>query len=142
MMADIQYAQALQGEGEYWDNFIAQRLLRGEIPGSLDWRLNFTQFRFNHDWRPFCLGTALINFRMRELKYVVTEATRRPGMRVLDLGCGAGWLSLELARRGAHVTALDISPTNLAIARYMSETNTRHFSFLYQRFLGLSCRLE
>lgn len=32
------------------------------------------------------------------------------GWRVLDAGCGAGMFSLELARRGAEVTAIDLSP--------------------------------
>lgn len=136
------YQQALAGEGEFWDNFIAQRLLKGEMPGSIDWRLAFTQFRYNHHWLPFCLGAPGITFRLREIQHVLTTATRRPGMRVLDLGCGAGWLSLELARRGGHVTGVDISPTNLAIGRYMAETNARNFPFLYQGFAGLPCRLE
>lgn len=136
------YERALAGEGEYWDDFVAQRLARGELPGSIDWRLTFTQFRYNHDWRPLALGPQLTNFRLPEIRHVLLTAAPRPGMRVLDLGCGAGWLSLELARRGAHVTALDISPSNLALARYMADTNTRNFPFLYQGFAGLPCRLE
>lgn len=32
------------------------------------------------------------------------------GWRVLDAGCGAGMFSVELARRGADVTAIDLSP--------------------------------
>src|SRR5438552_1772800 len=87
---DPQYAQSLAGEGEYWDNFIAQRLLQGQIPGSIDWRLAFTQFRYNQSWRPFSLGPQIINFRLREINYLLTTATPRPGMCVLDLGCGAG----------------------------------------------------
>ncbi len=39
------------------------------------------------------------------------------GLRVLDLGCGAGEMTLFLAARGAHVTALDISPGMLELAR-------------------------
>ena len=41
------------------------------------------------------------------------------GLRVLELGCGAGDLSLELLRRGAQLTALDLSPAmaELAAAR-------------------------
>lgn len=140
--AQEEYKHALAGEGEYWDNFIAQRLLRGEIPGSIDWRLTFSQFRYNHDWRPLSLGPQLVNFRLPEIRYVLSTATPRPGMRVLDLGCGAGWLSLEMARRGAHVTGMDISPTNLALGRYMAETNARNFPYLYQRFAGMPCRLE
>ena len=41
------------------------------------------------------------------------------GWRVLDAGCGAGALSVELARRGAHVTAIDLSPE---IVRFAAET--------------------
>ncbi len=39
------------------------------------------------------------------------------GARVLDAGCGAGQMTLELARRGAEVTAVDISPSLIEIAR-------------------------
>jgi magnesium-protoporphyrin O-methyltransferase len=33
------------------------------------------------------------------------------GLRLLDAGCGTGALSVEAARRGAHVVAIDLSPT-------------------------------
>jgi magnesium-protoporphyrin O-methyltransferase len=39
------------------------------------------------------------------------------GARVLDAGCGAGPMSIELASRGARVIATDISPRLLAVAR-------------------------
>lgn len=39
------------------------------------------------------------------------------GVRVLDLGCGAGFLSNYLARRGHAVTGVDTTPENLAVAR-------------------------
>ena len=41
----------------------------------------------------------------------------QPGMEILDIGCGTGNLSLELARLGARVTGVDISELMLAIAR-------------------------
>src|SRR5579859_6650988 len=37
--------------------------------------------------------------------------------RVLDAGCGTGALSVEAARRGAHVVAIDLSPTLIGLAR-------------------------
>ncbi len=37
--------------------------------------------------------------------------------KALDLGCGAGWLSLELARRGMDVDGFEISDARLHIAR-------------------------
>jgi len=39
------------------------------------------------------------------------------GVRVLDAGCGAGPTTVELAARGALVTAVDISPQLVDIAR-------------------------
>ena len=33
------------------------------------------------------------------------------GLRLLDAGCGTGTLTVEAARRGAHVVAIDLSPT-------------------------------
>jgi magnesium-protoporphyrin O-methyltransferase len=39
------------------------------------------------------------------------------GQRVLDAGCGAGQMSAELARRGADVVGVDISPSLIGIAQ-------------------------
>jgi 2-polyprenyl-3-methyl-5-hydroxy-6-metoxy-1,4-benzoquinol methylase len=47
----------------------------------------------------------------------------KPGSKVLDIGCGSGWLALELARNGCHVDAYDISPKAIALARQMLEEN-------------------
>jgi SAM-dependent methyltransferase len=41
----------------------------------------------------------------------------KPGMTVLELGCGTGYLTQELARSGAEVVAIDISPELLEIAK-------------------------
>ncbi len=39
------------------------------------------------------------------------------GRRILDAGCGTGALAFELARRGAEVLAIDLSPTLVQLAR-------------------------
>lgn len=39
------------------------------------------------------------------------------GVEALDVGCGGGLLSEALAREGAHVTAIDLSPAVLDVAR-------------------------
>jgi len=41
----------------------------------------------------------------------------QPGMRVLELGCGTGYFTRELARSGADIVAIDVSPELLQIAK-------------------------
>lgn len=36
-----------------------------------------------------------------------------PGKKILDFGCGCGWISVDLARRGATVDAFDISEESI-----------------------------
>lgn len=38
-------------------------------------------------------------------------------VEALDIGCGTGFLSLELAARGHHVTGIDFAPEMLALAK-------------------------
>jgi len=48
------------------------------------------------------------------------------GQRVLDAGCGAGQMSIELARRGAEVVAVDISASLLDVARQRTPGDLAH----------------
>jgi magnesium-protoporphyrin O-methyltransferase len=49
------------------------------------------------------------------------------GRHILDAGCGTGMAAMELARRGARVTAVDLSPTltTLAAERLPAELRDR-----------------
>lgn len=48
---------------------------------------------------------------------VLDQAAAEPGCVAVDLGCGSGQLSVPLARLGAHVTAVDISPKMIDMVR-------------------------
>jgi 2-polyprenyl-6-hydroxyphenyl methylase/3-demethylubiquinone-9 3-methyltransferase len=50
------------------------------------------------------------------LQYVAQRVTLR-GARVLDIGCGGGLLSEALAKEGADVTAIDLAPELVKVAR-------------------------
>lgn len=41
----------------------------------------------------------------------------RPGMQVLEVGCGTGLFTAIMAERGAHILAIDLSPHLLEFAR-------------------------
>ncbi len=45
--------------------------------------------------------------------------------KILDLGCGPGILSKILAKRGAKVTAIDLSPEMVAIAKKYAKVNVQ-----------------
>ena len=53
----------------------------------------------------------------REVEFLIRELRLTPGMRVLDVGCGAGYHAVPLARRGFKVVGLDLSERMLADAR-------------------------
>jgi 2-polyprenyl-6-hydroxyphenyl methylase/3-demethylubiquinone-9 3-methyltransferase len=47
----------------------------------------------------------------------IAERTALAGSRVLDVGCGGGLLAEALARAGARVTAIDLAPAMIEVAR-------------------------
>lgn len=51
------------------------------------------------------------------------------GLRILDVGCGAGYMSLEFARSGYHVTAIDISEECIKTARQTLAENPHKDGF-------------
>ncbi|KFN44561.1 bifunctional 2-polyprenyl-6-hydroxyphenol methylase/3-demethylubiquinol 3-O-methyltransferase UbiG [Arenimonas oryziterrae] len=59
---------------------------------------------------------ALHELNPARLGYVAERVSLR-GAQLLDVGCGGGLLSEALAREGAHVTALDLAPELVEIAK-------------------------
>jgi len=45
------------------------------------------------------------------------------GKRILDCGCGLGFMTALLAKKGAHVTAIDISPGSLEATMHRARLN-------------------
>jgi len=67
-------------------------------------------------WDPRGPQKALHALNPARLDYVAARTTLREA-RVLDVGCGGGLLSEALAARGAQVTAIDLAPDLLQVAR-------------------------
>jgi D-alanine-D-alanine ligase len=51
-----------------------------------------------------------------EVDFIIDKLNLAPGVRLLDVGCGFGRHSLELARRGFEVVGIDPSPFMIAAA--------------------------
>jgi 2-polyprenyl-3-methyl-5-hydroxy-6-metoxy-1,4-benzoquinol methylase len=82
---------------------------------SYDWRDEVRSERFSLGWfdeidRRFLHAARLFATEREPFDRLIPFQTLR-GARVLEIGCGMGLHSELLARAGAHVTSIDISPT-------------------------------
>ncbi|MBN2495506.1 MAG: class I SAM-dependent methyltransferase [Deltaproteobacteria bacterium] len=69
---------------------------------------------FEHMRENYAHRSAWARLRMAQIVRMVDP---RAGDRILDLGCGPGYISELLARRGAEVTGVDRSAAALSMAR-------------------------
>jgi ubiquinone/menaquinone biosynthesis C-methylase UbiE len=69
-----------------------------------------------YDW-----GIQLLTLGQQTRTYNRLAAWIKPGWQVLDLGTGTGALALRAAAGGADVTAIDVNPAMLAVARHKAE---------------------
>ena len=74
-------------------------------------------------WDPDGESRPLHDLNPVRLAFVAGRVALR-GARVADVGCGGGLLSEALARAGAQVTAIDLAPEVIEVARlHLQETN-------------------
>jgi len=71
----------------------------------------FENFASSYEKEVFTQGT------MQEVDFIEQEISSDKTKRILDVGCGTGRHSIELARRGYNVTGFDLSNDQLARAR-------------------------
>lgn len=57
------------------------------------------------------------------LNYILQHSNGLNGKKVLDVGCGGGILSESMAKSGANVTGIDMSPQPLAVAKQHAQDN-------------------
>ena len=63
---------------------------------------------------PIYMGNRFTSNTLAEVDFLLDELKLPPGSRILDVGCGTGRHSVELARRGFKMTGVDISSQMLA----------------------------
>ena len=71
----------------------------------------FENYGMKYDRESFVQGT------MGECDFIEEEINYDQTRRILDIGCGTGRHSIELAKRGYQVTGIDLSESQLKRAK-------------------------
>lgn len=84
---------------------------------SYDWKDKIQRERFSQEWfddadQRFVHGARLFGHDAEPFDRII-PFDRLAGRRVLEIGCGMGLHSELMARAGAHVTSIDLSPTSV-----------------------------
>lgn len=95
-------------ESEYWDKRIENE---GSVPDIRKVTISKDIF---YIWDDPVIEDIL---RGEYRRFIISKASENRGGNVLDIGCGTGWLSLELARAGMNVTGVDMSKKRITIAQ-------------------------
>lgn len=112
--------KALKEEAEAFDGRISERIKSGFVPDLR--RAVKCDYFYKSFWRePHFIQLYLGWILEGMLGLLKTHCA--PGSRILDVGCGAGYMSLEFARNGYHVTAIDISEACISTARQTLSEN-------------------
>ena len=102
--------EGLEGEARAFDQQILERVNHGHMPDLRHKKR--TEWFYNNVWRdPEYIKMSFIENINFFLRHLDKES------KVLEVGCGPGHNSLELARHGHHVTGIDISPLCIEIAK-------------------------
>ncbi|MFH1742084.1 MAG: methyltransferase domain-containing protein [bacterium] len=140
------YEKQADAEAAFWGDFTARWIATGIVPPWADVRLAVGQaIGLGH--RDRVLGGELENLSrklrfLRDALHRVSSCSHQRLTNVLDLGCGAGFLSLEMGRQGAQVLGVDLSMGQIAVARYFSKNGMQWPSALYPTYQGIGFRGE
>lgn len=116
------YEELIAEEALFWDKKVEEQLADGMIP----------------DIRRAVKKKKVINFYddpelekilRGDIRSLIIEKACEIKGRALDLGCGVGWLSLELARNGMRVDGIDISRKRIAVAQSYLEVAPKGENF-------------
>lgn len=107
-------------EGQAFDTQIIERIKNGHIP---DLRcVKKCEYFYNNSWRDPEFVKIDMNEQFELVNGLLTKYFNfRKDIKILEIGCGPGYFSLELARQGYFVTGLDLSEKSIKTAKLYAE---------------------
>lgn len=93
--------------------------------------------RWSEFEKGFVPNQSKLNFHNLIVEMIWKELNLKPSAKVLEVGGGLGFVSLELANRGANCTDLDIVKESVELVNHCA----KHFQFPLKAIHGDSCQL-
>lgn len=108
-------------ERKYYNAVVDLRLSSGYIPVEAD--LRTSSFYIPEDIDGVVVDSKLTGILANGVVDKIFKKMQGKKCRVLDVCCGMGWLSLELARQGHYVEAYDLSDKSIEYAKKIRDLN-------------------
>jgi len=107
-------------EGQAFDKQIIERIENGHIPDLR--RVRKCEYFYNNSWRdPEYVKIDMYEQFELVKNILINYFGFRKDIKILEIGCGPGYFSLELAREGYLVTGLDLSEEAIKVANDYAE---------------------
>lgn len=119
-------SESIKKEADAFNQRIDDRTKNGFVPDLQN--LTFNPFFYKSFWRDphftkLYMGNICNHFIKKLKKYCCSDS------KILDLGCGAGYLALEFAREGFDVMGIDISSSCIEIAQKTLDKTSKDARF-------------
>ncbi len=109
----------LEDEARAFDEQILERVDNGHIPDLR--RSGRCEWFYNNPWRDQLYADMIFGKIVRDVLEAGEKYLTGKKLRILEVACGPGHITLELSRNGHDVDGLDISPESINVARRFAD---------------------
>jgi 2-polyprenyl-3-methyl-5-hydroxy-6-metoxy-1,4-benzoquinol methylase len=121
-------SDSLFKEASFFNDLINSKYKQGRIPLQADYR-RATKYIPNNSSDDEPIDPELFNILEGDVHRIMLKKIIDNGGNVLDVCCGPGGISLELAREGLNVEGFDLSPDAIFVANKMKNENPFNENF-------------
>jgi 2-polyprenyl-3-methyl-5-hydroxy-6-metoxy-1,4-benzoquinol methylase len=123
---DIEYAKSITNKGNPYYNLLplSGSAIKEKKENSFDYIEHYTQDHKNFDYTKNSPCAAQVNDERRVHERILSHIDKPiiANSKVLDVGCGGGWLSQALIPDGAGIVSMDLSPVTVGKVLDLNES--------------------